>query len=101
MVLECNKNGYSCVVQLRFCMYGLVYDRLQLVVQVLPHETAFMIFLRVFEACTREQCVQIRMLTWGIWSRRNKWVSERVYGSAFGVKAAATQFLTEMEIGSE
>ncbi|KAL8119749.1 hypothetical protein AgCh_017015 [Apium graveolens] len=67
----------------------------QQVVHILPQDTVFTVFLKVFEACNREQCVQIGMLAWALWNRRNKWVWERVNGSAFGVKAAATHYITE------
>lgn len=63
--------------------------------QILPNETALMVFLRVFEMCTREQFVQVGMITWGLWNRRNKWVWERVNGFVYGVRIVATNFLTE------
>ncbi|XP_074360145.1 uncharacterized protein LOC141700235 [Apium graveolens] len=44
-------------------------------------------------AGTREQCVLTAMIGWSIWNRRNKWVWERVNGSAFGVLAAAQNLL--------
>lgn len=54
--------------------------------QVLPYESAFKSLLKTFEVCTRGQCVQMGIITWDLWSGRNKWVWERVNGSAFGVK---------------
>lgn len=68
---------------------------MQVVMQVSPHDTAFMILVRLFETCTKEQCVQIALISWCIWNRRNKWFWDRVNGSAFGVKAAATNFLED------
>ncbi|XP_074347412.1 uncharacterized protein LOC141686266 [Apium graveolens] len=68
---------------------------LQQVVQTEMHNTSFEVFLRVFEVCTREKCVQIGMLAWAIWNRRNKWVWEHINGSTYGVKAMATSYLTE------
>lgn len=65
------------------------------VVQVQPDDTAFTVFNRMFAAGNRERCVQIGMLAWAIWNRRNKWVWDRVNGSAFGVKASAVNFLME------
>lgn len=64
-------------------------------IQALPHETAFMIFRRVFEVCTMEQCVLTGMISWGLWNRRNRWVWERINGSAFGVRMAATNTLAD------
>lgn len=63
--------------------------------QVLPHESAFKTFFKTFEACTREQCAQMGVITWGLWNRRNKWLWDRVNGSAFGVITTATKFITE------
>lgn len=68
---------------------------LQQVIQALPHETAFMIFRRVFEVCKMEQCVLTGMISWGLWNRRNRWVWERINGSAFGVRMAATNTLAD------
>lgn len=66
---------------------------LQQVIQALPHETAFMIFCRVFEKCTNEQCVLMGMISWGLWNRRNNWVWERINELAFGVRMATTNVL--------
>ncbi|XP_074378628.1 uncharacterized protein LOC141720172 [Apium graveolens] len=67
----------------------------QQVLRLLPQEPAFRNLLESFATATREQCVQVGMIAWALWSRRNKWVWEHVNGSAFGVKATATRFITE------
>lgn len=66
---------------------------LQHVIHIVPHDTAFMVFLKVFEACSTEQFVQIGMLAWALWNGRNKWLWERINGSAFGVKTSAIHYI--------
>ncbi|KAL1827804.1 hypothetical protein ACET3Z_006216 [Daucus carota] len=68
---------------------------MSMMVQHSPHDSAFMVIRRVFDECSREQCVQMGMLCWGLWNRRNKWVWERANGSAFGVMAAASNLLRD------
>lgn len=68
---------------------------LQQVVRQEQQNTAFEVFMRVFEACNRDQCVQVGMLAWAIWSRRNKWVWEHINGSAYGVKTMAANCLAD------
>lgn len=59
------------------------------------NESCFDILVRVFQVVTRDQCAMIGMVCWSLWNRRNKWVWERVNGSAFGTKAAAVNLLVE------
>lgn len=59
------------------------------------NESCFDLFVRVFQMVTRDQCAMIGMTCWSLWNRRNKWVWERVNGSAFGVQAAAVNLLSE------
>lgn len=39
--------------------------------------------------------MQMEMLCWSLWNRRNKWVWDKVNGSAFGVMAAARNLLRD------
>ncbi|XP_074352378.1 uncharacterized protein LOC141691547 [Apium graveolens] len=45
--------------------------------------------------CSREKCVQIGMVSWGLRNRRNKWVWDRTNGSVFGVMASTNHLLKE------
>ncbi|XP_074383626.1 uncharacterized protein LOC141725107 [Apium graveolens] len=40
---------------------------------------------RLFETRTQNQCVEVAMLCWSIWSRPNNWVWDHKNGSVFGV----------------
>ena len=54
-----------------------------------------MVFLRLFEFCTREHCTLIAIISWSLWNRRNKWVWDKVNSYVFSVKAAALNLLTD------
>lgn len=58
-------------------------------------ETCFGVLLRVFQNCSKDQCVMVEMLCWSLWNRMNRWVWERVNGSIFGVRAAAVNMLND------
>ncbi|XP_074333675.1 putative ribonuclease H protein At1g65750 isoform X1 [Apium graveolens] len=64
-------------------------------VQYSVNNSAGMVIRHMFENCSREQCVQVGMVCWSLWNRRNKWVWEKINGSAFGVKAAANNLLRD------
>lgn len=65
------------------------------IVQQLITDSAGMVIRHVFNNCSREQCVQMGMVCWSLWNRRNQWVWNKVNGSAFGVKAAALNLLRD------
>lgn len=56
---------------------------------------AFDVIRRFFDGCSREQCVLLGMVCWGIWNRRNKWVWDKANGSVFRVKSAALNLLQD------
>lgn len=62
---------------------------------VTEQDRAFDVIKRVFDGCSRKQCVLLGMFCWSIWNRINKWVWERANGSVFGVKAAALNLLQD------
>lgn len=64
-------------------------------VNCLASETPGVVLDRVFEQCTREQAVEVAMLCWSIWNRRNRWVWDHVNGSVFGVRSAASHLYRE------
>lgn len=68
---------------------------LQRQVERVQTESCFELLVRLFQTVTRDQSSMIGMICWGLWNRRNKWVWDRVNGSAFGVKSAALNLLTE------
>lgn len=64
-------------------------------VQHQSSDSAGMVIRNVFDKYLREQGVHIGMVCWSLWSRRNKWVWEKINGSAFGVVAAAFNLLRD------
>lgn len=64
-------------------------------VQCTISELPCQIFTRVFGNGTRDQWVEIAMIYWSLWNTRNRWVWDRVSGSAFGVQNSAINLLTE------
>lgn len=68
---------------------------LQHIVQFSQSEPAFMVIRRIFEACTKEQCVHVSTISWCIWYRRNKWVWDKCNGSDCGVKVTTMNLLAE------
>ena len=69
--------------------------RVNHLVQCTMNESPCQIFTRAFENGTREQCVEIAMICWSLWNRRNRWVWERINGLVFGVRHSAINFLAE------
>lgn len=58
-------------------------------------ETTCEIFSRVFQRSTRDQNVEIAMVCWSLWNRRNNWVWNHANGSVFGVRNNASHLLIE------
>lgn len=70
---------------------------LQQVVNVWQNDTVMDIFQRMFQAGSKEQCGLIGLLCWGLWSRRNKWMWEKINTSVFGVKSMVFSMLAEWQ----
>ncbi|XP_074328478.1 uncharacterized protein LOC141666388 [Apium graveolens] len=68
---------------------------LQNVVRVIQNDTVMSILKRVLEVGTREQWIMVGLMCWSLWTRRNKWVWERVHMSAFGIKAMALNLVAD------
>ncbi|XP_074328096.1 uncharacterized protein LOC141666009 [Apium graveolens] len=64
-------------------------------VECTTSDLPFQILTRVFENGTRDQWVEISMICWSLWNRRNRWVWHRVNGSVFGVRHSAINLLAE------
>lgn len=64
-------------------------------VQCTPFEPACEVIARVFSQVSKDKCVEIALMCWGLWDRRNKWVWERANGSVFGVRQKASHHLRE------
>lgn len=62
-------------------------------VQHNSYDNAEVVIRHAFDRCSREDCVQMGMVCWGLWNRRNKWLWDKANGSAFGVLAAARKML--------
>lgn len=67
---------------------------LQLIQSALS-DTACEMFTKIFENGSREQGVEIGMISWSIWNRRNRWVWDRINGSVHGVRYAAGHLLRD------
>lgn len=59
------------------------------------HGSVFDIFQTLFNTCTRERVMWIVIMCWSLWTRRNRWVWDRVMGSAFGTYSAAVNLLND------
>ncbi|XP_074323048.1 uncharacterized protein LOC141659993 [Apium graveolens] len=73
-----------------WCSVGL-YD----VIRSVTNESVMTIIHGVSNVCTNEQFLMIGLICWSLWSRRNKWVWERVNMSVFGIKAMALNLLAD------
>lgn len=58
-------------------------------IQVLPGDKVFDILQRIFANATTDQLVSIAVICWNIWTRRNKWVWDKINMSAFGMREGA------------
>lgn len=65
------------------------------IVQTIQTETAFRGMVKVFEMCSRNQCIQFAMFSWSLWNRRNRWLWDKINGSAYGVKATACNLIRD------
>lgn len=59
------------------------------------NDTCLDVLIRVFQTTTRDKSALVAMICWSLWNRRNKWVWDRVNGTAFGVRAAAVNLLSD------
>lgn len=53
------------------------------------------ILKRAFSSATKEQCIIIGLLCWGLWFRRNKWIREKVNMSVSGVNLMVGNMLAD------
>lgn len=90
-----NEDDLHILFQCEFAKTVWAMVGLQDEVVLSQNESCFNMFVRVFQMATIEKRVLIGMVCWSLWHRRNKWVWERVNGSAFGVKAAAMNLLAD------
>lgn len=74
---------------------------LKIVITVLPDDNILEIIRRVFVKCNKEQFRFVALVCWSIWNRMNKWVWDKANVSAFGIKAAALNNLTEWNKAQE
>lgn len=64
-------------------------------VRISSNDTVFTILKRAFTGGTREQSVMVGLLCWSLWSRRNKWLWDKVNMSVFGIKAMALNLVAD------
>lgn len=64
-------------------------------VTVQQNESTFEAFKRIFLTGSTEQCVMVGLFCWSLWTRRNKWLWDRMDMSVFGVKAMALNMLSD------
>ena len=68
---------------------------LQDVFRVMNNDTVMTVLKRAINIGTRDQFIMVAVLCWSLWSRRNKWVWEKVNTSAFGIKAMALNLVAD------
>lgn len=56
---------------------------------------------RIFTTTTIEQCVMVGSFCWGLWSKRNKWVWEKINMSVSEVKNINLNMLTDWSRAQE
>ncbi|XP_074346113.1 uncharacterized protein LOC141684875 [Apium graveolens] len=64
-------------------------------VQYNPNDAAGIVIRKVFNNYSGEQCVQLGMMCWSLWNRKNRLVWEKINGSVFGVVAATNNLLRD------
>lgn len=93
------KHGPETVIHVLFeCAFAVeVWGMVGMlsVVYVEDNDSTKSILKRAFSLGSTEQCYVIALLCWGLWTRRNKWVWEKVVMSAFGVKSMAMNMLND------
>lgn len=90
-----SENDFHVFFECGFAKTVWTMTRLQNCIVRLQDETCMDFFARVFKSANRDQCAMISMTCWSLWNRRNKWVWDRINGSAFSVKVAALNLLTD------
>lgn len=68
---------------------------LQDLIRTSTQDTVMTVLKRAFNLGTKEQRAMVGLLCWSLWSRRNKWVWERVNTSVFGIKAQALNLVAD------
>lgn len=64
-------------------------------VQHSVYGTSCEILTRLFENRSREQYVEIAMVCWSLWTRKNRWVWGHANGSVFGVRHVASHLIRD------
>lgn len=59
------------------------------------NENPKLVLERVFNQGSKEKCLEVSMLCWSLWYRRNIWVWKRANGSMFGVRNTAICLLQD------
>ncbi|XP_074374523.1 uncharacterized protein LOC141714927 [Apium graveolens] len=63
--------------------------------QCFESDKACDVFSRVLDQSSKKQGIQVALLCWNLWNRRNKWVWDRANGSVFGVISAANHLIRD------
>lgn len=64
-------------------------------------DTVVDILKRILLTGDKEKCVMVGLFCWSLWTRRNKWIWDRVNMSIFGVKVMAFNMLADWRRGGE
>lgn len=65
------------------------------------NESTAEVIKRVFTTETTDKCALVGLFCWGLWSRRNKWVWEKINMSVFGVRTMGLNMLAEWSRAQE
>lgn len=68
---------------------------LQELVIATAQDTVMSVLKRVFNSGEKDRCAMVGLICWSLWSRRNKWVWDRVNLSAFGIKSMALNLVAD------
>ncbi|XP_074356152.1 uncharacterized protein LOC141695840 [Apium graveolens] len=97
----CNEDAVHALITCCFAreMWNLV--GLQRVVPVSDRYNVLQILKDAFNSSTTEQCVQIGLMCWSLWIRRNTWIWDRKAMSTFGVNAMALNLFQDWQRAQE
>ena len=75
--------------------------RLQHLLDIRPGDVVFDILKHIFDTGSIEEGVMVGLFCWSLWTRRNKWLWNKVNMSVFGLKAMTFRMITDLRRATE